>query len=258
MFTGSACGPCVSADLAFEGVMERYGSNVVPLAYHVHIPGPDPMTNTGSETRRLFYGVGGVPTLKIDGAVTKVGGGPRTAAPNTYKGYVPLVEKQLEDPAFSEITVKATATATEVTISARVSDVPRDAKDLRLMIVLAEKHLSFSGENGIRFHPMVVRAVNGEKADGLPISADGTYQHTFTLDAIAKDTAAHLEAEIARRRERETGTAPRAYNAEGRPMTLIDPSQLVVVAYLQGADQKVLQAAQTDVVYAGPAARHPR
>ena len=254
MFTGSACPPCVSADLAMDAVMERYGAAIIPLAYHVHIPGPDPMTTSGSETRRLFYGVTGVPTLKIDGeAATVGGGGARENTPATYNRYLPVIDKQLEAPAYGEVTVKAVAEGNDVTVTARVSDLPKDAKDVRLHLVLAEEHLSFSGENGIRFHPKVVRGIAGEKADGLPVAADGTFTWTFKLDAIRDDITKNLEANIKGRRDREPeGSTPRAYNAEGRAMTTIDPAHLVVVAYLQGADKKVLQAFQAEV--SGPAA----
>jgi Tfp pilus assembly protein PilF/thiol-disulfide isomerase/thioredoxin len=249
MFTGSACPPCVSADLALEAVMERYGATIIPLAYHVHIPGPDPMTTSSSETKRLFYGIGGVPTLQIDGSTLVAGGGgPRENTPSTYNRYLPLIEKQLEAPSVGDVNVQATAQGNDVVVTANVSNLPADATGLRLHLVLAERELSFSGENGIRFHPMVVRSVAGDKAEGLPAAAGGSFTHTFKLDAIREDLVNHLAAEIAKRRQTEQpGAAPRAYNAEGRAMTAIDPSQLVVVAYLQGADKKVLQAAQIDV-----------
>jgi hypothetical protein len=244
----------VSADLALEAVMERYGAAVIPLAYHVHIPGPDPMTTSGTETRRVFYGITGVPSLKIDGATATVGGGgARANTPGTYNRYLPVIDKQLEAPAYGEVTVKAVAEGDSVTVTARVSDLPKDAKNVRLHLVLAEEHLSFSGENGIRFHPKVVRGIAGGKADGLPVAADGTFTWTFKLDAIRDDITKNLEANIKGRRDRETeGSTPRVYTAEGRAMTAIDPAHLVVVAYLQGADKKVLQAFQAEV--AGPAA----
>ena len=69
MFTGSACGPCVSADLALDAALERYPDDAVAvLAYHVHIPGPDPMTIPSNDSRRNLYAVPGVPTFNVDGA----------------------------------------------------------------------------------------------------------------------------------------------------------------------------------------------
>jgi len=51
MFTGSACPPCVAADLAMDAALERYPvSDLVLLAYHEHIPGPDPMVVAGASS----------------------------------------------------------------------------------------------------------------------------------------------------------------------------------------------------------------
>ena len=45
LFTGAQCPPCVAAEVAFEGLSKTYSTNeVVLLQYHLHIPGPDPMT----------------------------------------------------------------------------------------------------------------------------------------------------------------------------------------------------------------------
>ena len=46
--------------------------------------------------------------------------------------------------------------------------------------------MAFSGENGIRHHAMVVRAVAGDKGAGIPIpgSSDATVDHTFDLSQI--------------------------------------------------------------------------
>ena len=49
LFTGAECPPCVSADVAFDALLETYKPNeVVLLEYHLHIPGPDPLTNADS------------------------------------------------------------------------------------------------------------------------------------------------------------------------------------------------------------------
>ena len=256
MFTGSGCPPCVAADLAFDAVMGRYpaGTAIVSLAYHVHIPQPDPMTTTDSNTRRLYYGVTGVPTFEIDGAMVagptggNLGGGGRDRTQAVYDAYTSRIEKALETAAKADVKVSATGAGDAITVTADVSNLPADAKDLRLHLVLAEKHLSFGGENGIRFHPVVVRAVAGPDAAGLPVAAAGTFKHTFNLAAIREDIPKNLAADIERRR---ATNATASFNADGRAMIDIDTSQLVVVAYVQAPDKSVLQAAQADVAFAG-------
>jgi hypothetical protein len=213
------------------------------------------MTTTDSETRRLFYGVTGVPTAEIDGVMvagvtgTNLGGGPRDGTKRVYDAYIDRIDKALETPSTANIALSTTAEGETIRVNATVAALPADARDLRLHIVLAERELKFGGENGIRFHPVVVRDVAGENATGLPVSANGTITHSFNLAAIREDIVKSLAADIERRRRTEPpGSAPRVYNAEGRAMTEIDVNHLVVVAYLQGPDKKVLQAAQIDVV----------
>ena len=58
LFTGSGCGPCVAADLGFDGLLERYNrQDLVVLVYHLHVPLPDPMTNPATVERGKYYAV---------------------------------------------------------------------------------------------------------------------------------------------------------------------------------------------------------
>jgi hypothetical protein len=114
--------------------------------------------------------------------------------------------------------------------------------------VLVEKELKFTGENGIRFHPMAVRATVGEKGAGLPISAAGTTKVTFSLSTIKDEITKTLAAEMEKRHKGEApGSTPREYAAEVRgPYTAIDTSELAVVAFLQeGAYQAPKPAARS-------------
>ena len=255
LFTGSGCNPCIAADLSIDAMMERYPVDaVVPLLYHVHWPRPDPMAISAALAFADAHVTEGVPTLFIDGKVANdeqgvsLGGGPRAEAPNCYKTFIAPVDKALMVAPTAEISVTAQANGDQVDVSATVSKLPPGAKGLRLQLVLAERELKFSGENSIRFHPMVVRATNSAKADGIPLAGTGTQKHTFKLEAIRDDITRNLADEIAQRKSRVTRSAnAQAFAAEGRAMTKIDVSQLVVVAFVQDAKRQILQAARTDV-----------
>ncbi|MBK9240445.1 MAG: hypothetical protein IPL75_09275 [Acidobacteria bacterium] len=261
MFTGSACPPCVAADLAFDTTLDRYPADIViPLAYHVHIPGPDPMTTPESNARRLFYAVNGVPTMQISGAMAanpageNLGGGGRNRAPEVYEKYVGLIDRALEVASDAAVSVRATIQGTKVMVTADVSKLPANTADLRLVVVLAEKQLMFGGENGIRSHHMVVRGVAGDKSEGLPIAATGSVQHTFDLAAIGQSITRSLATDIARRRGAAAG-APQTFAAEDKAMTKINPGELVAVAFVQAPNRKILQAARADVIAAPASAR---
>lgn len=249
MFTGSACGPCVSADLAFDAVMERYpAGTIVPVAYHQHIPGPDPMVTTGSQSRNTYYSIRGVPTFNIDGALGRLGGGARTNTPATYKDYISKIDQALLRPATAALSVAATGEGDRIVVTADVTKLPAGAKDLRLHLLLVERHLRFSGENGIRFHPMVVRGSAGERGTGIPISATGRTEHTFSLDEIRNDITKSLAADIERRRRAETpGATPREYAADGRAYVDIDTAQLSVVAFIQQGEYQASATPATAV-----------
>lgn len=253
MFTGSACPPCVAADLAFDTTLDRYdAATVIPLAYHVHIPGPDPMTTPEGSNRRQFYNVTGVPTMQVSGMMAanpagdNLGGGGRNRAPDVYEKYVGLIDRALEVRAEAGVAVRATVSGDAVTVTADVSALPASAADLRLHLVIAEKTLMFGGENGVRAHHMVVRGVAGEGGQGLPLAATGTASHTFNLATIRTAITRSLAQDIARRRAASAGT-PTAFAAEDRAMTTIDPAQLIAVAFVQAPNKKILQAAQAAV-----------
>jgi tetratricopeptide (TPR) repeat protein len=249
MFTGSACPPCVAADIAFDAALERYGADaIIPLAYHVHIPAPDPMTTPEGDARRKFYNVNGVPTMHVDGAMVtapgspdNLGGGGRDRAPEVFNIYAGTIDKSLESAATAAVAVRATITGDKVSVTADVSALPSGMTDATLHLVLAEKVLLFGGENGMRGHHMVVRGVAGVSGQGLPLAKTGTTQFTFDLAQIRDGITRSLAADISRR----GGQGP--FAAADHAMTKIDPAQLVAVAFIQAPNKNILQAARADV-----------
>lgn len=88
LFTGAECGPCVGADMAFDALREYYPtSDLAILEYHVHIPGPDPLTTNDSWDRYQRYKGTGTPTVVIDGSEKFVGAGPKYIARNRFNVY---------------------------------------------------------------------------------------------------------------------------------------------------------------------------
>jgi tetratricopeptide (TPR) repeat protein len=235
MFTGSGCGPCVSADLAMDAVMERYPANaIVPVAYHANIPLPDPMVVPGGDGRREYYKVRGVPTFNIDGALGQLGGGARANTPGTYNNYIVKIDKELAVPPAAAINLSAIGDGDHVSVTATVSQLASKSKDLRLHLLLVERELHYMGENGVRFHPMVVRAMAGDRGAGLPIKGNGTTKYTFDLATIRDDVSNTLTAELEKSRSTGVpGAATREYAADGHAYTSIDLAALSIVAFVQ-------------------------
>ncbi|MBP6716382.1 MAG: hypothetical protein KA205_05935 [Acidobacteria bacterium] len=255
LFTGSACPPCVAADYALDAAMERYPStDMATLVYHVHVPGPDPMTTAASTARKDYYKqyVLGVPTFIVDGALARLGGGPRDSAGPTYGVYAPVIDAALNTAPDATLALSTTLKDGKVRVSTSISNLSaayKDAKGLTLHVVLAEQELRFSGENGMRFHPLVVRAMAGDATPGIAVTVDASgkaaLDATFDLAKIPADVTASLDAEIKKRRGNEAaGSTPAVYKAEGHAYTAVDASKLIVVAFLQDANKHVLQAVQ--------------
>ena len=243
VFTGSGCPPCAGADIAFDAAMERYSrKDLAVVMYHEHVPRPDPMTNVDTQARSKSYSVTGVPTFAIDGKKT-MGGGSRDMAKQVFDRFQKDLEKDLETPAEAQLKADATLSGNAVKVRASVEGIQSDSKDLKVQIVLVEKELRFNGENGIRFHPMVVRAMGGTKGEGFAVdaAASAPYEQTFDLDEVSKAIKAHLDDYEGKGHRGETFTfAEKKYQ--------INRADLAVVVFVQDDKTKhVLQAAYVDL-----------
>jgi len=243
VFTGSGCPPCAGADVAFDAAMERYArQDLAVVMYHVHVPRPDPMTTEGSTARYESYGKNGVPAYAIDGKKT-VGGQSRDMAQEVFEKFRKDLETDLETPAEARVKTDASLHGGTVKVSASVDNVKSDSKDLKVQVLLVQKEIRHLGENGIRFHPMVVRAFGGEKGEGYAIEANGkgTFDASFDLEAIGKDLRKQLDEYEAKGHRGETFK----FSAK---KDQIDRADLAVVVFVQDAKTKhVLQAGYVDL-----------
>jgi hypothetical protein len=229
----------VGAGLAFDAAHERYTrQDFIWLNYHVHIPLPDPMVNPATRTRQAFYGVSSSPSYFFDGE-SDGGGGSAENAKSIFDSKVdPRIRQHLEIPPEAAIALRATATGNTVKAKATVSKVASKSEKLRVQIVLAEESVTFSGENGERFHPMVVRsvAVDATSTQGFALAPGKSRTFEFVFDlakamADAKDGLANFET-----KERKGEYTFREKKHEIK-------NGLVAVAFVQDeATKKVLQA----------------
>jgi tetratricopeptide (TPR) repeat protein len=259
VFTGSACPPCVSADLGFEAMMERYSrEELIVLMYHQHIPGPDPMTNPASQGRFKYYSGNGVPSYTIDGLALQSGGGSKDQAKAFYQRINPIIQKRLEVASGATLKLDASLENGVVKVAARVgldkaaaetkdAPVKTDAEPrYRLHVLLVEDMLRYPGENGIRLHPVVVRAMGGFMASGFSLdrakigSTNGeTVNAGFDIAAIVAALKKNTEEfEASRSKDRDE---PFTFNEKKHE---INANGLSIVAFIQDESSKnVLQSA---------------
>jgi hypothetical protein len=79
LFTGTQCPSCVSADVAFDALLKTYKpADFIGFQYHLHIPGPDPLTNPDAMAQQKHYGseIPGTPSTFFNGRSEGGGGGP--------------------------------------------------------------------------------------------------------------------------------------------------------------------------------------
>jgi tetratricopeptide (TPR) repeat protein len=189
LFTGSGCGPCVAADLGFDGLLERYSrKDVVVLVYHLHIPLPDPMTNPATVERGKYYAVPGTPTPVVDGFRLPSAGGSRDMTKGFFDRVNPKIESELESPAQAQITLTGSFEGDLVKANVTVDELKTPSADLKLQIALTEEEIRYTGENGIRFHPMVVRSLGGKDANGFALTGSAATKVEWTFDVKAMST----------------------------------------------------------------------
>jgi hypothetical protein len=239
LFTGAQCPPCVAADLAFDGLQKTFKpSEVILLEYHLHVPGPDALTNADTEARAEFYGeaIEGTPALLFNGRLDAPGGGGVDEAEEKYKEFLGIIEPALEKQSKANLKVSAAQKGNKIDITADVSDLQMPGDKLKLRLALVEDTVVYKGSNGIDKHHSVVRAFPGG-VKGLALK-DKSGKHTASvdLDEVRKGLAKYLDSYA----EKE-GPFP----TKERPLDL---KKLRVVAFVQNDQTKeVLQAAQTDV-----------
>ncbi|HUI58485.1 MAG TPA: hypothetical protein VLY04_26115 [Bryobacteraceae bacterium] len=244
VFTGSGCPPCVGADLAFEAAMERYSrKDLLVVMYHQHIPQPDPMSNPDAQARSKYYAVGGVPTYMVDGERVDYYGDDRENTKLVWEHIQPPVEKELEVAAEAKLNVRAALTGNTVKVTAAVDGVKSESKELKVHVLLLEKELHYSGENGIRFHPMVVRAMGGKNDDGFSLAPGeaASFEQSWDLDKVSAGLKAHLDDYEAK------GHRGNSFKFMEKKYE-IDRGNLAIAVFVQDAKTKhVLQSAYIDL-----------
>ncbi len=258
LFTGAQCPPCVAADVAFDALLKTYQpTELIGLQYHLHIPGPDPLTTKDSEARQEYYGDAfiGTPTTCFNGRAEASGGGPLSASRNKYDEYRPIIDRELEGRKAATIELSATragdaiqvvakaslptkATARENDKSSKKAEASATRPFLRL--ALTEESIRYIGGNGMRFHHHVVRAFPGGPKGKELASGEGQVTVTIKLAELRRDLERSLR-DVAKQ-----GGLPKA-------LPELALKDLAVVAFVQDdADKRVLHAVSVPVREASP------
>jgi hypothetical protein len=235
LFTGAQCPPCVAADVAFDALLKSYSpKELILIQYHLHIPGPDPLTNADTVARAKYYGINSTPSTLFNGQPHARGGGGMAQSELKYKQYVEFINPILEKKTEATVDARATRNGEKIDITVTVGGVRGD--DIKLRVLLVEENVKYVGGNQLRFHHQVVRAMP-LGAEGVAIT-DNNFQKTLTvdLDGIRKNLTKYLD---------DYASNVRPFPKPDRPMEL---KSLKVIALVQNDETKeILQAVQVDV-----------
>lgn len=276
LFTGSSCLPCVGADIAAETLLNTYPrADVVVLEWDEHVPRPDPLANPTSVARAEALGAGNTPIFYLDGKRMAVFGGTREGAAETYTGLTRLVDIQMQrasgvalrltadtdTPGTVHVSATVTTQAAEKlkdTTADEIAPWPGDSiaaaershtdatfpPGLMVNFALVEDNVRYSGENGVRFHRMVVRATGSDPAFGQPLhpGSSEAFQAAFDLAAVKQGLGEYLQHfELANDR-----FGPMQFLSKD---VSLNPAQLGVVAWVQDArTHRVVQSAFVPVL----------
>lgn len=183
-FTQASCGPCASQNPAFNAVLDANPSKIIGLKYQVWWPGFDPMYLHNSSqvaTRVSYYGVTGVPNVRVDGTA--------------YAGAPSGVTQAFVDNRYSTVTSPFTinsthsfdATYSQMTINADISCTQATTGNLVAHVAVIEREINFAsapGSNGeTEFYGVMKRMVPDDMGTTVTAVTLGASQNiTYTID----------------------------------------------------------------------------
>jgi tetratricopeptide (TPR) repeat protein len=261
-FTGAGCIPCIPFDYSFETALTDYSRReFILLAYHWHAPSLDPMGNRSSDARVKYYEVNSAPTVFLDGQKFTVesGGDERVKseaekkATTVYSAVTSAIIRNLETPSGGQLTLNAEQMEKGVKAVVTVANLKEAGPGVTLHVALVEEEVHYSGENGLRFHPMVVRSLaRMAGADGYGFTVNAAqanrFEYVFDIDnIIAQNLRYYDEWPVERNKEvndRIGGDSEFDVGRFKEHRHLINRSHLSIVAFLQdNKSKKILQSA---------------
>jgi tetratricopeptide (TPR) repeat protein len=278
LFTGSGCPPCIGGDIAVDTLLGQYPrTELIALSFDQHVPRPDPLANSDSIDRAKLFDRGGTPSYVLDGVPLALFGASRDGSKGIYEDLQKMAATEITAPTNVKLTLVASfspegavlaraavSTGTqESTTKLVTSDKPKappgkeDKKattakpaaptpsapppvpHLVVNFALAEDDVRYSGENGMRFHRMVVRSLAQPAVSGFPLLFEKTTnaEASFNLDAISAKLHSYL-IDFAKSNDI---FGPLQWRSMP---TTINPRHLYVVAWVQDiTTHRVLQSA---------------
>lgn len=186
-FTQASCPPCEATTPALNEVLIANADKVVQIRYHTSWPGVDPMNADNQpdvQARVDYYGVSGVPNLRIDGPVA-TGAGNQLVTPAEIDA-----RYAVPSPIEMTLTHDYNDDNSQITVTVEVTNSGADAYSVaanRLRVAVVEEEISWPfrpGSTSIQVFEAVMKSfVTGVQGMAIPeIGAGETWSETWTVD----------------------------------------------------------------------------
>lgn len=240
VFTGAECPPCVAVDIAFDGLLKTYkSSDAIFLQYHVHVPGPDPLTSPDAMDRiETIYAkkFAGAPTVLLNGSAVGEGGGRAADAKKKYTEFRAAIDEALEKAPAAKLALTVTKDDKGFTAKAAVSELAKPGEKIMLRFALTENRVRYPGGNGVRYHQQVVRAMPGGTKGFALNKAAQDQSVTVNIDEVKGKLVKYLD---------DFAKTESPFPRSNRPLAL---QGLKLVAFIQDdATGEILNAALVDL-----------
>ncbi|MFQ5733246.1 MAG: hypothetical protein ACE5KM_14995 [Planctomycetaceae bacterium] len=201
LFTNCDAPQAVAPDLALTSVKRSYpASDLIVLRYHLDLrrrgtaAKPDPLTCNDSKARAFTRAM--VPSLFVNGRrAQNPRRGFRLWMAREYQAVIRyLIQEDQRKPADYRIKLTGGTRGDKLSFRADVSGPKTLPPDLRVVFVLAEDHIDYAGENRIRRHDMVVRALPSG-TEGEPFQkSHTTVSKTVDLKKLSEQIRDYLQS----------------------------------------------------------------
>ncbi len=182
-FTSSTCGPCATLNATFDPLLSslntnQSGSNILAVKYQMNWPAPgnDPSYNSDGNTRKNYYGVGGIPDVYIDG------GDP---SQQTWAGSINAAAAK---PAFCDLLVEHVLNGTTADVTVTITPYANFSGTHKLYIAATEDHYYYPASTTSQDHFHYAMRKMMPNGNGITISnmeagvpQTFTQSHTFTI-----------------------------------------------------------------------------
>lgn len=180
-FTQASCPPCETTTPALNQIIEENKEKIVQIRYQTAWPGVDPMNAdnpTEVQSRVEYYGVTGVPNVRVDGVSTDSPGVlPQATIDASYNNPAPVkieVEHTINDLETMSVTVRVI----------NESDVAFEDVDDKLRVALVEEVISWNDTPGstslVDFEAVMKKFFTGTEGVDMPeIAAGEMWENTW-------------------------------------------------------------------------------